>query len=80
MIKLKLLIIILLALLSLIYNFINGKMFNIINDLDLLSLVSNQVGINGSDSFIGILFDCLISFLFNFNISDFDSIFKIFGG
>ncbi|MCK9470919.1 MAG: hypothetical protein WC006_01705 [Bacilli bacterium] len=80
MIKVKFIFIIILGLVSFIYNLLSGDLLDLIKNTDYVSLIDNHLGLKSSDSFIGILFDYFISILFNFNIKEFTSIFKLFGG
>ena len=78
--KLKFFIIILLGIISFSYNLINGDLINFHNQVDYNSLISGHIGIKGNDNYLGIIADYLISILFNINIKDISSFFKMFGG
>ena len=78
--KIKLLIIIFLAIVSFIYNFLNKDLIRLFSEADFSTLIQTQIGLKGQDNYIGIIFDYLISILFNINIKDINSFFRIFGG
>lgn len=62
------------------YNFINGDLIDLHKQVDYYSLIGSHIGIKGNDQYLGIFADYLISILFNINIKDINSFFKMFGG
>lgn len=78
--RLKFLIIIILGIVSFVYNFKNGGLIDLHKQVDYYSLIGSHIGIAGNDYYLGIIMDYLISILFNINIKDISSFFKMFGG
>lgn len=80
MIKLKVSIIIVLAIISFGFVFIGGDIINLFKSTNFTSFIYSHIGYISEDNYIGIIFDYIISIAFNINIKDFSSYFKIFGG
>lgn len=78
--KIKFVLIITLGIVSFVYNFLNGDLIELFRQTDFSTLIQTHLGLKGQDNYIGILFDYLISILFNINLKDITSFFRIFGG
>jgi len=78
--KLKLLIILVIGSITLFYNLINSCFIDLFKQTEVAVLFQGQISSYTRDSYIGMLFDYLIGFLFNINIKDMESCMRIFGG
>lgn len=78
--SIKLLFIALLGLFVFGYNLLNNNLLGLLYKTDIIVLLQGQIIVDGHDSYFGIIIDFIISFLFNVNIKDFASLFKLFGG
>lgn len=76
----KVLFIVLLGLFVFGYNLLNNNILGFLYKTDIIVLLQGQIMIEGHDSYIGIIFDFIISFLFNINVKDIFSLFRLFGG
>jgi len=77
--KLKLFIIISLGILSFLYNFKSG-FYEFFHNSNYQLLMYSYLGVNCDDSYLGIIFDFLISFFFNINLKNVNSFFRFLGG
>lgn len=78
--KLKIYIIFILCSLTLIYNLLTNCFVDLLNDMEVLIFLQGHIQTKNSDSIIGIIFDYVISILFNVNIKDLETYLRIFGG
>lgn len=76
----KVLFIVLLGLFVFGYNLLNNNILGILYKTDIIVLMQGQIMIEGHDSYIGIIIDFIISFLFNINVKEISNLFKLFGG
>ena len=80
MIKLKIILIIMLGLTSFIYNLTSGDLLNLFSNTSYSTFIQAHIGYKGEDNYFGLLLDYFISIIFNINIKDIASFFKMFGG
>ncbi|MGI6768100.1 MAG: hypothetical protein ACOX43_03260 [Bacilli bacterium] len=76
--KIKFLIIILLGIFSVLYNF-SQIGFPKFPDGVILVFLQGQIGSASEETLLGIIFDYLIKFAFNIDLNDIKTYFRIFG-